>query len=93
MNPPRLCRRFLVSGRVQGVGFRVATQAAARRLGLDGCACNLADGRVEVAACGTLAALVALEQWLWQGPAGARVTAISVAPAPDLPVTPGFVIR
>ncbi|HEX5421444.1 MAG TPA: acylphosphatase, partial [Gammaproteobacteria bacterium] len=52
------CRRFLVSGRVQGVGFRYATAQKARELALAGQARNLDDGRVEVLACGGEAALV-----------------------------------
>jgi acylphosphatase len=65
--------RFLVSGRVQGVFFRASTRNEAERLGVAGVAKNLSDGRVEVVACGSDAALDALEQWLWQGPSAARV--------------------
>lgn len=67
------CRHFLVSGRVQGVFFRAATEAAARRLGLTGWVRNLADGSVELVACGEDAKLSELEHWLWQGPPRARV--------------------
>jgi acylphosphatase len=67
------CRRFLVSGRVQGVFFRAATEATARRLGLTGWVRNLADGSVELVACGDEAKLSELERWLWQGPPRARV--------------------
>lgn len=67
------CMRFLVSGRVQGVFFRGATQTRARRLGLSGFAKNLPDGRVEVIACGEPASLEQLQHWLWQGPPHARV--------------------
>ena len=45
----RVARRYLVSGRVQGVGFRYFAEAAARREGLHGWVRNLPDGRVEVA--------------------------------------------
>jgi acylphosphatase len=65
--------RFLVTGRVQGVFFRASTRNEAERLGLAGTASNLDDGRVEVVASGTDAALDALEKWLWQGPPAARV--------------------
>ncbi|RAO77327.1 acylphosphatase [Dyella jiangningensis] len=65
--------RFLVSGRVQGVFYRASTREQALALGLRGHAKNLSDGRVEVIASGTDAALDALEQWLWRGPSGARV--------------------
>lgn len=67
------CRHFRVSGRVQGVFFRAATEAAARRLGLTGWVRNLPDGSVELLACGEEAKLKELEQWLWQGPPRARV--------------------
>ncbi len=69
-----VCTRFIVSGRVQGVFFRAATQAKARQLGLTGHAINLADGRVEVLACGDPDTVEQLQQWLWQGPPHARVS-------------------
>ena len=70
------CRHFLVSGQVQGVFFRAATEATARRLGLTGWVRNLRDGRVELVACGEDASLEELERWLWQGPPRARVTQV-----------------
>ncbi len=63
----------LVEGRVQGVGFRASTVAAARRLGLGGWVRNLPDGRVELKAWGDQAALAQLREWLRQGPPFARV--------------------
>jgi len=66
-------RRFLVSGRVQGVFFRASTREQAKKLGLSGWAKNLPDGRVEVVAAGEPGALAALEDWLWQGSSAARV--------------------
>lgn len=72
--------RCLVSGRVQGVWFRGATQQLAHRLGVTGYAKNLADGRVEVVACGEEEAIRTLSEWLWQGPAGARVDDVSGFP-------------
>ncbi len=71
------CRHFLVSGQVQGVFFRASTQDTARKLGLTGWVRNLADGRVELIACGEEAALKELEQWLWQGPRHARVERVA----------------
>lgn len=68
--------RFLVAGRVQGVGFRAATRAQASALGLSGQARNLPDGRVEVLAAGPAAALADLERWLHRGPLLARVEAV-----------------
>jgi len=66
-------RRYLISGRVQGVGFRAFVRALARELGLAGTVANLADGRVEVEAAGSEAAHAELERRLRQGPQGARV--------------------
>ena len=78
------CRRFWVSGRVQGVFFRASTCEQAEQLGLTGHALNLKDGRVEVLACGTPEALSTLQRWLNEGPSGARVDQVSVEPAnPD----------
>ena len=65
--------RFLVSGRVQGVFFRASTREQALALGLRGVARNLADGRVEVIACGDHEAIAILERWLHEGPPAARV--------------------
>lgn len=70
------CRRFLVEGRVQGVGFRAATSATARDMGLRGWVRNLADGRVEVVACGPPESVNSLRLWLHEGPSAARVTAV-----------------
>ena len=80
----RVCRRCLVSGRVQGVYFRASTAQRARRLGVTGYARNLADGRVEVLACGEAAAVNALCEWLWKGPTAARVTDVTVETVDDI---------
>ena len=72
------CRHFLVTGSVQGVFYRAATQETARRLGLSGWVRNLADGNVELVAYGDAAKLKELEQWLWQGPPRARVAQVTV---------------
>lgn len=77
------CRRFLVAGRVQGVWFRSSTRQQALRLGLTGRADNLPDGRVEVVACGEMAALEALERWLWLGPDLAEVDSVAMLDIPD----------
>lgn len=68
-----IAARFFVSGYVQGVFYRASTRDEAERLELRGYARNLDDGRVEVLAIGEAAAVEALERWLWQGPAQARV--------------------
>ena len=70
------CVRYLVSGRVQGVFYRVSTRDKGRSLGLNGWAKNLPDGRVEVLACGNDQQLKELEDWLWQGPDYASVSEV-----------------
>ena len=75
-----ICVRCRVSGRVQGVWFRASTQREARRLGVNGRAANLADGSVEVIACGETQAVAALRAWLWHGPELARVTKVACEP-------------
>jgi acylphosphatase len=77
------CARFLVAGRVQGVFFRASTREQALRLGLSGYAKNLADGRVEVMASGSDAALSELEEWLREGPPGARVASVEREAMPE----------
>ena len=72
------CRRWLVSGRVQGVFFRASTRERALALGLTGSACNLPDGRVEVIACGPVSALDSLQAWLHRGPPTAMVGEVVV---------------
>lgn len=74
------CLRFLVSGRVQGVFYRAATEATARSLGLTGWVRNCQSGDVELVACGAPAPLEALEKWLWQGPPQAQVTGVQRTP-------------
>ena len=77
-------RRYLVAGRVQGVGFRYFAHAAAVRHQVTGSVRNLRDGRVEVRAEGTAASLAAFEHELEAGPAGARVDRVY---AEDEPAT------
>jgi acylphosphatase len=71
-------RRYLISGRVQGVGFRYFAQRAAHGLGVTGWARNLGDERVEVQANGSLAQLDDFESSLRQGPRGADVRGFEV---------------
>jgi len=73
-----IARRCLVAGRVQGVFYRASTRQRARELGVTGYARNLADGRVEVFACGDAAAVQALCDWLWQGSPSSHVTSVEV---------------
>jgi len=68
-----------VTGRVQGVFYRGSAQARARELGITGYARNLADGRVEVLACGESGQVDTFIDWLWIGPAAASVNDVKIA--------------
>jgi len=86
-------RRLLVSGRVQGVGFRFFTEDRAQLEGLHGYVRNLDDGRVEIVVEGEAEALGRFERAIRRGPPAARVDACEVT---DMPVThrvSGFSIR
>lgn len=75
-------RRYLISGRVQGVGYRLFAVGAAARAGVNGYVRNLCDGRVEVHAAGTPEALAALRRELAAGPRFAAVDEVREEPAP-----------
>lgn len=81
MTPHRLSVDVIVRGRVQGVGFRFATRAQARRLGVAGWVRNRADGSVEALVEGEVAAVDALLAWMEHGPSGAAVQALDTSPA------------
>jgi acylphosphatase len=74
----RVARRVVLSGRVQGVGFRYFASDAARREGLHGVVRNLPDGRVEAEAEGEIEALDRFERSLRQGPSRSRVEHVVV---------------
>jgi len=78
---------------VQGVFYRATIARAARDLGVEGYARNLADGRVEVLACGDPLALEALVRALWAGSSASKVTDVSVETVPEPPHLKGFVTR
>jgi acylphosphatase len=73
MATAQIARRYVVSGIVQGVGFRYFTQDEAERLHLSGFVRNLRDGRVEVYAIGSPENLVRLRTVIERGPRGAMV--------------------
>lgn len=74
--------RYLVRGRVQGVGYRYFVLRQADALGVTGYARNLPDGGVEVIAEGEEAALAALEERLREGPSFAAVAGLERRPIP-----------
>lgn len=69
-------KRWLVRGRVQGVGYRWFLLRQAERVGIRGFARNLPDGNVEVVGQGSVAALAEFAQALVAGPPGASVEAV-----------------
>jgi len=87
-------RRWVVRGRVQGVGFRWFVFREADRLGLSGFVRNLPDGAVEVVSQGPDAALDALERLVARGPAMARVDGVERSQVPvELQVPKSFDIK
>ena len=74
---------FLITGVVQGVGFRHAMCIEARRLGLAGWVRNCADGRVEAMAVGDEQALQRLAQWAGRGPPASQVKQVHLSAATD----------
>ena len=77
----RVTRRLLVSGRVQGVGYRESMRMAAGALGVAGWVRNLRDGRVEAVVCGSAGAVDAIVAWAKRGPPAARVDGVEVETA------------
>jgi acylphosphatase len=68
-----VARRYVISGRVQRVGFRFFVEDAARRENLRGYVRNQHDGSVEIAAEGDADAMRRFEMAIRRGPSGARV--------------------
>ncbi len=85
-------RRFLISGRVQGVGYRYFAERSAQATGVTGWARNLDDGRVEVHANGTADQLDDFEARLRQGPRFADVRSVEATDVAVLELS-GFHIR
>jgi acylphosphatase len=69
-------RRFVVSGKVQGVFYRDAAKGQAEMLGLKGWAKNLPDGRVEIVTEGDANAIERFSRWAREGSTRARVTGV-----------------
>ena len=76
-----IAKRFVVNGRVQGVGFRYFVVREARALGLAGWVRNLPDGEVEVLASGDPDVVSAFEGRLWEGPPHAKVSSVEAREA------------
>jgi acylphosphatase len=82
-------KRLVISGRVQGVGFRAWMQEHARALGLSGWVRNRVDGTVEALVAGEVAAVEELLRLCRRGPRMAEVVSIDEEMA-DPPDYPGF---
>jgi acylphosphatase len=73
MQNSQICANVLISGLVQGVGYRFSTRQQARKLNLKGWVRNLADSRVEAVFEGEPSAVEQMIKWCHQGPPGAIV--------------------
>jgi acylphosphatase len=71
-------KRLLISGRVQGVGFRFYMQRKARELGVAGWVRNCRDGRVEAVIQGAPGAVETMLAWARRGPPSAVVADVRV---------------
>ena len=93
MNDEQICRRYFVSGRVQGVFYRVSAQQRGIDLQMRGWVRNRRDGRVEVFACGSVHQHTALKNWLEIGPPYAKVSNIDVIDEAFVALPASFEIR
>ncbi|MFN3883172.1 MAG: acylphosphatase [Rhodocyclaceae bacterium] len=71
-------RHLIITGRVQGVGFRETMCHEARRLGVTGWVRNRSDGSVEAMVCGAPEQVAAIMNWARRGPPAARVDHVAV---------------
>lgn len=88
-----IAKRFVVSGRVQGVGFRVGTVEAAKARRLVGWVRNVPDGRVEIHAQGSTARIADFARWVENGPRWARVESVESRDVAVESALEGFEIR
>jgi acylphosphatase len=86
-------RRYLISGRVQGVGYRYFASTVAREVRLAGWVRNLPDGRVEALAAGPTERLKRFESELRIGPPRAEVTSVEILDTATDAKLEGFHIR
>jgi acylphosphatase len=89
----RVARRLVISGRVQGVGFRYFTQNAAVREGVTGWVQNLPDGRVEAFVEGDEDAVTRVERAIRSGPPGARIENVYMQDEEAAGTLKGFTIK
>jgi acylphosphatase len=88
------CRRWTLTGRVQGVGFRWFVRGHAQALGVRGWVANTWDGAVEVVGMGSPETLDELARLLAKGPPAARVLAVTTEDVPhDIVESKSFIIK
>jgi acylphosphatase len=73
-----MAKHLIISGRVQGVGYRASMIDQARRLGVTGWVRNRRDGSVEAVVDGDAVALASIVAWAKRGPPGALVAEVTV---------------
>jgi acylphosphatase len=83
----------VISGRVQGVGYRYSLKRVADSLGVDGWCRNNRDGSVEAAFSGERGAIESLIDWCRQGPSYAAVSAVCIDWSEETAAERGFSIR
>ena len=88
-----VAKRYIVSGRVQGVGFRYYVQDHAAVEGVHGYVRNLPDGRVEALLEGDDESVLRVERALRRGPAGARVDDVVVETSVPSGRATGFAVK
>jgi acylphosphatase len=89
----RLARLYIVSGRVQGVGFRFFVNRAASIEGLHGWVRNLPNGGVEIRAEGESDALERFERHVRQGPPASRIDEVDITDVGATGHDTGFSVR
>ncbi len=78
MNPEIICAHLIISGKVQGVGYRYYTAQQAKQRGITGWVKNLPDGRVEAVLEGNKQAITEMIKWCHQGPPASEVTEVKI---------------
>ena len=87
------CKKVLISGKVQGVFFRMETRKAAEKIGVTGYVKNRSDGSVEAVFQGTPDQVAQMEKWCHTGPPASRVDQVVTENMPSAPDYSTFEIR